>query len=156
VVKLIEKDSILRDLNIKTRSSWSGSNVDPSLSTDLKESAIRIEKAFGKKIGDRTTGKMKKAISLSHKIMQSTQLDSIRNTRDKAVHMLEKTAREKNQGAVHPMKYGYESSILARTRLIIDVFHSSINQSSFAWNDSIEFSKRCAEQLWHNCKFAAQ
>ncbi len=93
------------------------------------------------------------AIRAADRVVKSNTMVSVRNYRDKyLVHSLSATQREKRQGVVNLPKYGDEVKLLRLTQRIVSLLYGGVCGIGYSFDDSHYFARRCASELWGNCK----
>lgn len=105
------------------------------------------DKQIAKQSARRSVRKLRLAIFQAHRLENSDLLLRARNVRDKIAHQLLHTRRDR-EAMVAPSKSGEITSLLKRTVALCDLFHSSLNGTSFDWQSTCEMSQRDANDLW--------
>jgi len=160
VVKLIDHNAVLDALAAKARSNYISPSSDAP-SDSVTNGNEGPQTAFGRSYflrrGEeeavRTFGLLKLAIDKTKALENNGKLKAVRNFRDKFVaHSLRETKLEKRE-TVKNMRYGDEKVFLWKAIAIVDALHCGINGTGFAWQSSINMSRRNAALLWNNCTF---
>lgn len=122
-----------------------------SIATDVFE---RDQLQFAKEQANQCDFELRKAIEEVRDTVDAPYFIGLKNYRNKVAHSLPRTRIEKQCGSAIPVKYGYERELLNTTIKLIESFYCWVNGISFSIEDDCrEFAKRCAEELWLNCKF---
>jgi hypothetical protein len=156
VVELVDDDSIIDTLAERAGLPWKGDamNPDPTKFTAAERQAIiNTEKLSGIQAAIHARIDLKAAISDTRAILDSTQLTSLKNLRDKHLaHSLTATYREKH-GPIPPMEIGYETDLVKRSIPILEKLYRCVNGTSFSIEDSQMTNQENAKALWKGCKF---
>jgi hypothetical protein len=160
IIELIDDNSIIDALADETRryraneaTALINPSVDPTLNATERAAVKRFELAFADEQAHKAKSELRRAIADARAILESPQLASIMNIRDKHLaHSLERTRREKH-GPIAPMKYGEETSILELSVPIVEQLYCWVNGTSFSIADARRIDEENAISLWRACKF---
>jgi AbiU2 len=157
IVELVDDHAIIETLAEHAGLPWQGNVINPSDDPDLtvaEQQAIKeTDKQFGIQQAMRARTDLKAAISNAKGILNSAQLKSIMNLRDKHLaHSLTATYREKDE-PVPPIKVGDETDLMKRSIPIVESLYRCVNGTSFSIEDSQMTDHENAEALWKGCKF---
>jgi hypothetical protein len=159
IIDLIDDEQVLAALADEVRQHWNGKGVDlnpsddPELRRIEQEAIAASETRFANEQAAKVDLELREAIANARRIIESPQLNSLRNLRDKHLaHSLSATHREKNR-PVAPMKYGDETELLEASIPIIERLCCWVRGVSFDVADSREVDRSNAEALWKGCTF---
>ncbi len=160
VVELIDDDKVINALADTARAMYGSAPepMDPDATADEREFAARVVKEYNAQRGEEHAAEavegLRKAIADARAVKSSPQLKSIRNLRNKHVaHYLTQTIAEKNGEIIAPMKLGDEKPVLEASLRIIELLYCWVNGVGISFEQSQKIDKKCAEELWNNCKF---
>lgn len=99
--------------------------------------------------------RLQAAMAKAQELINSEQLKSVKNLRDKHLaHQLEYTYAEQ-QGTIQPMKYGDEVDLLKETIDIIDALTIGIDGANFDFDEVRYIARNFADALWKGCTIKA-
>jgi len=162
VIELIDNETIIRILAANAALPWTTGNPghiavvnptgDPQL--DAKITDAESNKQFGIQASKRANWELREAIAAARKILQSEQLRSLMNVRDKHIaRSLTETRREKH-GPITPIKIGDETDLIERSIPIVERLYCWVNGTSLSIRESQRIDQNNAEALWKGCTFS--
>jgi hypothetical protein len=160
VVELIDSPEVIVRLVEETRRHWADSgirSINPSTDPELQEIEQRSIRASKNRFADQQASKARSGLTQTifetRKILQSAQLVSAMNLRDKHLaHSLTSTRREKS-GPIAPMKYGDETDLFNASISVVESLYCWVNGISFSIENSQRIDRQYAEALWTSCSF---
>lgn len=160
VIEFVDDDEVIQALADAARAMYGGAPepMDPNETAEEREITLRVLKEINAKRGEEHANSavegLRKAVAEARAVKSSPQLKSIRNLRNKHVaHYLTQSNAEKNGEIIAPMKVGDEKSVLEASLRIIELLYCWVNGVGISFQDSQKVDKKCAEELWTNCKF---
>jgi hypothetical protein len=165
VIELVDDDTIIEVLADEAALPWTtgdpghigsiNSTGDPALDAKIMQAVRETEKQhFGIAQTMRARSELRKAIASAREVLQSEQLKSLMNARDKHIaHSLTETYREKH-GPIAPIKIGDETNLIERSIPIVERLYCWVNGTSFSISESQRIDQDNAEALWKGCKFS--
>jgi len=126
---------------------------DPLLDAKVAQAARESDKQFGIQASIRAGSELTETIASAREILNSEQLKSLMNVRDKHIaHSLTETRRERH-GPIAPIKIGDEINLVERSIPIVERLYCWVNGTSFSITESQRIDQDNAEALWHGCNF---
>ena len=161
VIELIDSPDVIETLAGETALHWfemGGHGVNLSDDEETHELLVRAlqrsNEEFGLEQADRARDGLRKAIDDAKSVLNSPELVSIMNFRDKHLaHSLSETRRERKTGPVEIAKFGQERDLLNATVPIVEALYCWVNGSSFSFEDSRKVDQENAKALWETCTF---
>ncbi|MGJ4972895.1 hypothetical protein ACQR1N_31015 [Bradyrhizobium sp. HKCCYLRH1073] len=160
VIEFVDDDKVIQTLADAARAMYGAAPepIDPNETAEEREITLRVLKEINAKRGEEHANKasegLRKAIAEARALKSSPQLKSIRNLRNKHVaHYLTQSNAEKNGETIAPMKVGDEKPVLEASLRIIELLYCWVNGVGISFEESQKIDKKCAEELWNNCKF---
>jgi len=126
---------------------------DPDIQQVIDRMAAEHKKEFATKQAALAAKTLKACVEKFGEIQSLQETTSIKNLRDHLAHSLTRTRRE-TQGNIPPAKFGDEGELLKKTMSLIEDLYCWVNGTSFDISgECADHARRCAEQLWLNCRF---
>ena len=159
VADLIDDQNIIAELSQETFGHWANESInlndlddDPEIARVTLQAHKDSNLQFAKQQANLATSELRAAVKEVRVILDSSELRSIRQLRNKHLaHSLFETYEEKS-GPIPAMKYGQEKKLMQKTIDVTDKLYCWVNGTSFDFKSSIKMRKEQAESLWHGCK----
>ncbi|MEY9123300.1 AbiU2 domain-containing protein [Bradyrhizobium yuanmingense] len=160
VIELVDNEEVIKTLAEAARAQYARvpEPMDPNEPAEEREFALKFLQEINAKRGEEHANNavagLRKAIADARAIKSSSQLKSIHHLRHKHVaHYLTQTKEERSGEIIAPMKVGDEKPVLEASLKIMELLYCWVNGVGISFEESQKIDKKCARELWSNCKF---